>query len=77
MKQTIGHVSLLVRDYDAAIAYYCGVLGFRVAEDTTLGGGKRWVVVEPPGSRGTRLLLAEAKSKSERAALNRQAGRTP
>ncbi len=61
MKRRILCVSLLVRDYDEALAYYCGIIGFRVAEDTTLGGGKRWVVVEPPGSQGTKILLARGK----------------
>ncbi len=74
MKQSIGHVSLLVRDYDEAVAYYCGVLGFRLVEDTPLTGGKRWVLVAPPGSAGTRLLLAKAKNKKERDVIGRQAG---
>ncbi|WP_337189312.1 VOC family protein [Phenylobacterium sp.] len=51
--------TLLVRDYDEAIAFYVGRAGFDLAEDTDMGGGKRWVVVRPPGSDAG-LLLARA-----------------
>ncbi len=74
MKQHLGAVSLLVRDYDAAIAYYTQVLGFTLVEDTALGSGKRWVVVAPPGSTETRLLLAHATKPEEIDALGRQGG---
>jgi catechol 2,3-dioxygenase-like lactoylglutathione lyase family enzyme len=57
----IGAVSLIVPDYDAAIAFYVGVLGFRLAEDVDQGR-KRWVTVEPPGG-GTRLVLAQADGR--------------
>jgi catechol 2,3-dioxygenase-like lactoylglutathione lyase family enzyme len=55
MLQHIGHIALLVRDYDEAISYFVAKLGFTVAEDTDLGGGKRWVLVAPPGSVETGL----------------------
>jgi catechol 2,3-dioxygenase-like lactoylglutathione lyase family enzyme len=42
-------VTLLVTDYDDAIDYYCGVLGFALVEDTPLNSGKRWVVISPSG----------------------------
>ncbi len=58
MPQHIGYIALLVRDYDEAISYFIEKLGFTVAEDTDLGGGKRWVLVAPPGSVETRLVLA-------------------
>ena len=58
MTQHLGCVALLVHDYDEAIAYYAGVLGFALLEDTPLGGGKRWVRVAPPGAGETSLLLA-------------------
>lgn len=74
MKQSLGYVTLLVREYDEAIAYYTGVLGFELVEDTPLGGGKRWVLVGPPGSSESRLLLARAKNETERAAIGNQAG---
>src|SRR5256885_1370389 len=65
--QQIGRVALVVRDYDEAIAYYTRVLGFDLVEDTALGGGKRWVVVAPPGSAGAALLLARAASPGQQA----------
>lgn len=74
MPSHLGAVSLLVRDYDEAIAYYTGTLGFTLIEDTPLGGGKRWVLVAPPGARECRLLLARAKHEAELAAVGRQAG---
>lgn len=76
MSQRLGSVSLLVRDYDEAIAYYTGVLGFRLVEDTPLAPGKRWVLVAPPGAAdaGTCLLLARAKNPAELAAVGNQTG---
>jgi len=74
MRQAIGGVSILVRDYDEAVAFYTGSLGFRVVEDTDLGGGRRWVLLAPRGSTESRLLLARAKNKEELAAVGRQAG---
>ena len=65
MSQGIARVSLLVRDYDEAIAFYAGALGFRVAEDRPKGRGERWVVLEPPGPPGCSLLLARAKNGRE------------
>lgn len=52
-------IALLVADYDEAIAFYAGKLGFEVLEDSDMGGGKRWVVVSP-GPGGSRFLLAKA-----------------
>lgn len=76
MSQRLGSVSLLVRDYDEAIAYYTGVLGFRLVEDTPLAPDKRWVLVAPPGAAdsATCLLLARAKNAAELAAVGNQAG---
>jgi catechol 2,3-dioxygenase-like lactoylglutathione lyase family enzyme len=74
IQQTIGAISLVVREYDEAIAYYTQTLGFRLVEDTPLEAGKRWVLVAPPGSTETRLLLAQAKNEEERAAVGRQGG---
>lgn len=74
MPQSLAQLSLLVNDYDEAIAWYTGRLGFALREDTPLGGGKRWVVVAPPGSDGTGLLLAQATTDEQRAAVGRQAG---
>jgi catechol 2,3-dioxygenase-like lactoylglutathione lyase family enzyme len=74
MPQHIGYVALLVRDYDEAIAWFTGKLGFALAEDTDLGEGKRWVLVAPPGSAETCLLLAKAASASQLESVGNQAG---
>ncbi|WP_044562981.1 VOC family protein [Azospirillum sp. B4] len=74
MSQFIGSVALIVRDYDEAKAWYRDVLGFNAVEDTDLGGGKRWVVMAPPGSNETRLLLAKAVGAEQEAAIGNQAG---
>jgi catechol 2,3-dioxygenase-like lactoylglutathione lyase family enzyme len=59
MTLKLAQLSLLVRDYDEALDFYVGKLGFMLVEDSDLGGGKRWVVVAPAGG-GARLLLAKA-----------------
>ena len=69
----IGAVSLLVRDYDEAIAFYVGKLGFDLSEDTDMGGGKRWVRVTPKGGE-TSLLLARATTEAQIARIGSQAG---
>lgn len=74
MKQHISAVTLLVPDYDKAIAYYVGRLGFRLVEDTLLSNTKRWVVVAPPGSSETGLLLAQTDSQDQREAIGNQTG---
>jgi catechol 2,3-dioxygenase-like lactoylglutathione lyase family enzyme len=74
VSQAIGCVSLLVRDYDEAIAFYKEKLGFEVIEDTPMGEGRRWVVLAPPGATGARLLLAKAKNEQEKSAVGCQAG---
>jgi catechol 2,3-dioxygenase-like lactoylglutathione lyase family enzyme len=74
MSQSIATVSLLVTDYDDAITFYCDTLGFDLVGDTDLGGGKRWVVVAPPGRNGAQLLLAKADGEAQRAAVGNQGG---
>jgi len=75
MMQTIVHVALVVRDYDEAIAFYTGKLGFTLVEDTYQPEqDKRWVVVAPPGSRGTNLLLARASTPEQERFIGNQAG---
>lgn len=74
MSQTIASVALVVRDYDEAIAYYSGVLGFELIEDAPLGAGKRWVVVQPRGSMGTSLLLARATTPEQESRIGNQTG---
>ena len=68
----IGALSLLVGDYDAAIAWFTGVLGFALVEDTDMGGGKRWVKVAPSGG-GAGLVLAKA-SGDQAAFIGKQGG---
>ena len=69
----IGAISLLVRDYDEAIAFYVGKLGFELSEDTDMGGGKRWLRVTPKGGE-TSLLLARATTEAQTAQVGNQAG---
>jgi catechol 2,3-dioxygenase-like lactoylglutathione lyase family enzyme len=71
--QRLALTALLVHDYDAAIDFYVGKLGFELVEDTPQGEAKRWVVVRPRGSDGA-LLLARAASPEQAAAVGRQAG---
>jgi catechol 2,3-dioxygenase-like lactoylglutathione lyase family enzyme len=74
MRQHIGYISLLVRDYDEAISYFAGQLGFELVEDTKLGNDKRWVLIAPSGSQETRILLAKAVTADQSQRVGRQAG---
>ncbi|WP_092180762.1 VOC family protein [Devosia sp. YR412] len=74
MTQFIATVSLLVADYDEAIAFYCDTLGFNLVSDEDLGGGKRWVVVAPAGQSGAQLLLAKAEGEAQVAAIGNPGG---
>ncbi|KAF1712759.1 VOC family protein [Pseudoxanthomonas sacheonensis] len=74
MKQTLSLITLVVDDYDTAIAHYTGALGFALLEDTDLGNGKRWVRVAPPGSSETGLLLAKASDDAQHARIGDQTG---
>jgi catechol 2,3-dioxygenase-like lactoylglutathione lyase family enzyme len=74
MAQRIGYVTLVVREYDEAIAYYTGALGFALVEDTPVAEGKRWVLVAPPGAAGTSLLLARAATPEQIARVGDQTG---
>ncbi len=74
MSQFISTLALLVPDYDEAKAYYRDVLGFGLIEDKDLGGGKRWVTLAPPGSRETRLLLAQAATPAQTSRIGDQTG---
>jgi catechol 2,3-dioxygenase-like lactoylglutathione lyase family enzyme len=72
--QTLVYVALVVRDYDEAIAFYANVLNFRLIEDTRLSETKRWVLVAPPGSQGTCLLLAKAVGPEQESHIGNQTG---
>ncbi|WP_144602155.1 VOC family protein [Algoriphagus algorifonticola] len=73
MKQQLGQISLLVRDYDEAINFYTHVLGFELLEDTQLSETKRWVRVSPPSST-CHLLLAKAANEAQEKQIGMQAG---
>ena len=74
-KQSIVHVALVVRDYDEAIDFYTNKLHFTLVEDTYQPEqDKRWVVVAPPGSTGTTLLLARASKPEQEPFIGRQTG---
>jgi catechol 2,3-dioxygenase-like lactoylglutathione lyase family enzyme len=74
MNQRIGHISLVVDDYDEAIAFYTGKLGFTLLEDTVMDPSKRWVVVAPKGDSGTALLLARAANEQQKTRVGNQTG---
>jgi catechol 2,3-dioxygenase-like lactoylglutathione lyase family enzyme len=75
MKQAIIHIALVVRDYDEAIEFYTKKLNFTIVEDTYQPEqDKRWVVVSPPGSSGTTLLLARASKPEQEPFIGNQTG---
>lgn len=75
MKQAIGLVALVVRDYDEALAFYVGTLGFGLVEDTPVPEqNKRWVVVSPTGAAESRLLLARAVGDEQSSRVGNQTG---
>jgi len=74
MKQTLGHIALVVRDYDEALKFFTRTLNFEVIEDTPLSEAKRWVLVAPPGSQGTSLLLAQAATPEQASRIGNQTG---
>lgn len=77
MRQSIAHVALLVRDYDEAIGFYVGTLGFTLVEDSAVPEqGKRWVTVRPPGAgpEAATLLLARAADAGQARFVGDQAG---
>ena len=73
MSPHIGAFTLVVDDYDRAIAYYTGMLGFELREDSPRENGKRWVLVAPTGAQ-TAILLAQAASDSQKACIGKQTG---
>jgi catechol 2,3-dioxygenase-like lactoylglutathione lyase family enzyme len=75
MNQSINLVALVVRDYDEAISFYVGTLGFTLIEDTPMPEqNKRWIVVAPPGARECRLLLARAAGDEQLSRIGNQTG---
>lgn len=74
MAQHLTLVTLVVPDYDAGIAFYRDAVGFTLVEDLPLGGGKRWVVLRPPGAQEGGVLLARAVDAAQTAAIGNQTG---
>jgi catechol 2,3-dioxygenase-like lactoylglutathione lyase family enzyme len=74
MKQRIAHMALVVADYDEAIQFYTGKLGFNLIEDTPLTETKRWVLVAPAGSADCCLLLAKAANDEQKSRIGNQTG---
>jgi catechol 2,3-dioxygenase-like lactoylglutathione lyase family enzyme len=70
--RSLATVALVVRDYDEAIGWYTDRLGFTLAEDVDLGGGKRWITLA--GNRGARLLLARAEGERQSSRVGDQTG---
>lgn len=73
MPGRLAQIAIVVADYDEALAFFTGPLGFSLVEDSDLGGGTRWVTVAPAGG-GPRLLLARAADETQRAAIGNQGG---
>lgn len=74
-RQRIARLALVVHDYDRALAFYAGVLGFRLLEDTPYPDeDKRWVVVAPPGEGGAELVLSRARDARQRTRVGDQTG---
>lgn len=73
MSQRIASITLVVADYDAAIAFYTQTLGFELLEDSPRENGKRWVRVAPAGAE-TALLLAKADGAQQNARVGDQTG---
>lgn len=74
MSQHIASLAIIVREYDEAIRWYCGILGFRLVEDTVLTDSKRWVRVAPPDSPNFSLLLARAATPEQTLRIGNQTG---
>jgi catechol 2,3-dioxygenase-like lactoylglutathione lyase family enzyme len=70
----IVHTALIVDEYEKAMSFYCGILGFSVTEDTLLPTGKRWVRIKAPGGNGSEILLSRAVDDKQRAAIGNQTG---
>ena len=73
----LAHITLVVRDYDEALAFYVGKLGFELVEDTPVPEqNKRWVTIRPPGAPpcATTILLARATTPEQTAAIGNQTG---
>jgi len=74
MHQHIALITYLVRDYDEAVTWFQAALGFKLFENTNMGGGKRWVIVGPDTDRGARFMLAKAADEVQASQISNAAG---
>lgn len=74
MKQKIANITVVVRDYDEAIQFYTQKLGFELVQDVQLDAAKRWVLVAPPHSKESALLLAKATTERQAKSMGNQTG---
>jgi catechol 2,3-dioxygenase-like lactoylglutathione lyase family enzyme len=74
MHQSLAHIALVVNDYDEAIKFYTETLHFTLVEDKVMSPTKRWVMVAPPGSTGTTILLAQASNDEQKSRVGNQTG---
>jgi catechol 2,3-dioxygenase-like lactoylglutathione lyase family enzyme len=73
MDRKIGHVTILVNDYDEAIDYYTNTLGFALLTDNTFGEGMRWVTVAPSKNHETAIVFVEADTEEKKERVGTQA----
>ena len=74
MRQSLAHITLVVNDYDEAIQFYTQTLHFTLVEDKVMSPTKRWVIIAPPGSTGTSILLAQASNEEQKSRVGNQTG---
>lgn len=74
MKQSLAHIALLINDYDEAIKFYTETLHFTLVEDKIMSATKRWVMIAPPSSTGTTILLAQASNEEQQSRIGNQTG---
>lgn len=74
MKKYLAHISLVIDDYDKAIAYYTNTLKFILIEDTKLNAEKRWVLIAPSNDAETKILLAKANTEEQKSRIGNQTG---
>jgi catechol 2,3-dioxygenase-like lactoylglutathione lyase family enzyme len=74
MQQKIAYITLLVKDYDEAIAFYTQKLAFKLIEDTPIDDTKRWVLIAPSGSQAVSILLTKATTEKQIKTIGNQAG---
>ena len=75
MNQSLAHIAIIVSNYDEAIKFYTEKLQFTLVEDKVMSPTKRWVLVAPPGSTGTTILLAQASNEEQQSRVGNQTGR--